>query len=79
MEILSYSFVQLGILAALILAGIHAYLGFHVVSRGVIFVDLSLAQVAALGAVISISLGFEEGILRYLISLVFTFAIVKLP
>jgi zinc/manganese transport system permease protein len=65
--------VQLALFAALILAGIHAYLGFHVVSRGVIFVDLSLAQVAALGAVIAISLGFEEGIWRYIISLLFTF------
>src|SRR6266545_4639525 len=36
--------------ASLILAGIHAYLGVHVVERGVIFVDLSLAQIAALGA-----------------------------
>lgn len=72
-EALSYSFVQLAVLAALILAGIHAYLGFHVVSRGVIFVDLSLAQVAALGAVIAIAFGFEEGIWRYVISLFFTF------
>src|ERR1044071_5008898 len=36
-------------LASLILTGIHAYLGVHVVERGVIFVDLSLAQIAALG------------------------------
>jgi len=72
-EIFSYSFVQLAILAALVLAGIHAYLGFHVVSRGVIFVDLSLAQVAALGAVIAITFGFEEGVWRYIISLLFTF------
>src|SRR6185503_18580430 len=35
--------------ASLILTGIHAYLGLHVVERGVIFVDLSLAQFAALG------------------------------
>src|SRR5205085_2299643 len=33
--------------ASLILTGIHAYLGVHVVERGVIFVDLSLAQIAA--------------------------------
>jgi zinc/manganese transport system permease protein len=33
----------------LILAGIHCYLGLHVLARGVIFVDLSLAQVAAFG------------------------------
>jgi zinc/manganese transport system permease protein len=73
LDIFSYTFVQLAILAALILAGIHAYLGFHVVSRGVIFVDLSLAQVAALGAVIAITFGFEEGVWRYVISLLFTF------
>lgn len=73
LEILSYSFVQLAVAAALVLAGIHAYLGFHVVSRGVIFVDLSLAQVAALGAVLAMTLGFEGGALRYAIALTFTF------
>ena len=40
--------------ASLILTGIHAYLGVHVVERGVIFVDLSLAQIAALGATIAL-------------------------
>ena len=35
--------------AALILVGIHGYLGLHVIAREVIFVDLALAQVAALG------------------------------
>jgi zinc/manganese transport system permease protein len=72
LELLSYDFVQLAILCVLILAGIHAYLGYHVVSRGVIFVDLSLAQVAALGAVVAFCLGVESATARYLISLVFT-------
>jgi zinc/manganese transport system permease protein len=36
-------------LACLVLAGVHVYLGLHVLARGVIFVDLALAQVAALG------------------------------
>jgi zinc/manganese transport system permease protein len=36
-------------LACLVLTGIHTYLGLHVLARGVIFVDLALAQVAALG------------------------------
>ena len=44
--------------ASLILTGIHAYLGVHVVERGVIFVDLSLAQIAALGAAVSLLLPF---------------------
>src|SRR5512134_3630574 len=44
--------------ASLILTGIHAYLGVHVVERGVIFVDLSLAQIAALGSTLAILLPF---------------------
>jgi zinc/manganese transport system permease protein len=63
--------------ASLILAGIHAYLGVHVVERGVIFVDLSLAQIAALGATIALLLPFSNGDPHapfvYWISLAFTF------
>jgi zinc/manganese transport system permease protein len=63
--------------ASLILTGIHAYLGVHVVERGVIFVDLSLAQIAALGAAIAILLPFTNGDphapVVYWISLGFTF------
>src|SRR5213076_3292090 len=44
-------------LACLVLTGIHVYLGLHVLARGVIFVDLALAQVAALG----IALAFLAG------------------
>ena len=47
--------------ASLILTGIHAYLGVHVVERGVIFVDLALAQIAALGATIAILMPFTGG------------------
>ncbi|MBW2699231.1 MAG: metal ABC transporter permease [Deltaproteobacteria bacterium] len=36
----------------IILVGIHSYLGLHVIRRRVIFVDLALAQIAALGAVV---------------------------
>jgi zinc/manganese transport system permease protein len=63
--------------ASLILTGIHSYLGVHVVERGVIFVDLSLAQIAALGASIAILLPFTGGDPHgrgvYWISLFFTF------
>lgn len=41
---------------SLILTGIHTYLGLHVLERGLIFVDLSLAQLAALGAAIGMLL-----------------------
>ena len=63
--------------ASLILTGIHAYLGVHVVERGVIFVDLSLAQIAALGGTIAILLpvsgGDPHAPVVYWISLAFTF------
>jgi len=60
--------------ASLILTGIHAYLGVHVVERGVIFVDLSLAQIAALGASIALLVtGEAHGPRVYWISLAFTF------
>jgi zinc/manganese transport system permease protein len=53
------TFLAAPIVASLIIAGIHAYLGLHVVERGVIFVDLSLAQIASLGAAIAVWQGFD--------------------
>jgi zinc/manganese transport system permease protein len=44
-------------LACLVLTGIHVYLGLHVLARGVIFVDLALAQVAALGISVAVLAG----------------------
>jgi len=59
--------------AGLILTGIHAYLGVHVVERGVIFVDLSLAQIAALGTTIAYLAGHElHSPISYFWSLGFT-------
>ena len=72
MEILQ--FLILPFIASLILTGIHAYLGVHVVERGVIFVDLALAQIAALGATIAILAGMDpHGRGSYWFSLAFTF------
>ena len=61
--------------ASLILTGIHAYLGVHVVERGVIFVDLSLAQIAALGLTVAYLAGYDihTSHQAYLFSLGFTF------
>ena len=71
------AFLAAPFVASLILTGIHAYLGVHVVERGVIFVDLSLAQIAALGATIALLLpisgGDPHGTAVYWISLAFTF------
>src|SRR5499433_2980109 len=72
MEILQ--FLIWPFVASLILTGIHAYLGVHVVERGVIFVDLALAQIAALGATLAIINGmYPHGQASYWLSLGFTF------
>lgn len=44
-------------LVALCLTGIHTYLGQQVLARNIIFVDLALAQIAALGATVAFMLG----------------------
>ncbi len=60
--------------ATVLIVIIHAYLGLHVVERGVIFVDLSLAQVAALGATVASLAGFElHSTMAYVFSLAFAF------
>src|ERR1035437_7554264 len=48
------------LMACLLLQGMLVYLGLHIVRREVIFVDLALAQVASLGACVSLLLGHEE-------------------
>src|SRR5690242_14033792 len=69
-----FEFLLAPFIASLILTGIHAYLGVHVVERGVIFVDLSLAQIAALGTTIAVLYGMEpHSVASYVVSLVFTF------
>ena len=63
-------------LACLIVTGIHVYLGIHVIARKVIFVDLALATIAALGAVWGALLGWDIAEDTWAIkgfSLVFTF------
>jgi|WetSurMetagenome_2_1015567.scaffolds.fasta_scaffold67295_2 zinc/manganese transport system permease protein len=73
LDLLLQPFVLLAAAAGLVLAGIHAYLGFHVVSRGVIFVDLSLAQAAAFGSVIALLVGMvPHSVPEYFVSLCFT-------
>src|SRR6266581_1429668 len=73
MEILP--FLLAPFVASLILTGIHAYLGVHVVERGVIFVDLALAQIAALGATVAVVVGMDpHGRAAYWISLAYAVA-----
>ena len=61
------------LVACLLLTGIHVYLGLHVLARGVIFVDLALAQVAALGVTIAFLAGHPiQSEAAYWYALVFT-------
>ena len=46
-------------LMCLVLTGIHAYLGVHVLAREVVFVDIALAQIAALGATAAFLFGYD--------------------
>lgn len=67
------TFMAPAIVLCIILVGICGYVGIHVVMREVIFIDIALAQIAALG----VSFGFFMGLelsdpLIYLLSLSFT-------
>jgi zinc/manganese transport system permease protein len=62
------------LLALILLPGLLVYFGLHVVERGIIFVDLALAQIAALGICVAIAMGSHPGhdVLPYVLSVVFT-------
>jgi zinc/manganese transport system permease protein len=62
------------LLALILLPGLLVYFGLHVVERGIIFVDLALAQIAALGVCVAVALGSHPGhdLLPYVLSVVFT-------
>ncbi|NNL30404.1 MAG: metal ABC transporter permease, partial [Gemmatimonadetes bacterium] len=59
--------------AAMIILFTHAYFGLHVIEREVIFVDLALAQIAALGSTVAFMLGAAHGSMEgYVFSFAFT-------
>ncbi len=55
------SFMAAPFAACLVLVGIHAYFGIHIIERRVLFVDLAVAQFAALGAVVGFAAGHHPG------------------
>ena len=65
MDIFLYPF-----LGCVVLILIHAYFGIHVLERGIIFVDLSLAQFISLGTTLSLVLG-HNGSYRYVLPAIF--------
>ena len=64
------SFLMYPFLACLLLILIHAYFGIHILERGIIFVDLALAQFIGIGIALSFLLGEEK---IFLLSLLFAF------
>ena len=71
-------FLSAPITACVLLAGILSYFGNHILTRGIIFIDIALAQIAALGTMIGLLLGFaEESASVELVSLAFTLIIIS--
>jgi zinc/manganese transport system permease protein len=64
------TFLAYPFLACVLLILIHTYFGIHILERGIIFVDLSLAQFIGLGMALSFSFG-HEGAEAYITSLFF--------
>ncbi|MFC1513527.1 metal ABC transporter permease [candidate division KSB1 bacterium] len=74
----TFTFLLPPITACVLLAGILGYFGNHVLTRGIIFIDIALAQIAALGTMIGILIGFaDESASVELISLAFTLIIIS--
>ncbi len=67
------------IVACILFAGILGYFGNHILSRGIIFIDIAVAQIAALGTMIGILLGYaEESAGVQIISYVFTIIVISI-
>ena len=60
-------------MACVLLPWLLVYLGLHVVQRGIIFIDIAMAQMASLGICVAVLIGFEpEDLMAYVIGLAVT-------
>lgn len=67
-----FNIMGAAIVACLLLGTIYVYFGVHIVRRGVIFVDLALAQVTAMGTTVAFLAGYPlDGMVAYFYSLAF--------
>ncbi len=74
----SLIFLAPPIAACVLLAGMLSYFGNHIISRGIIFIDIAVAQIAALGTMIGLLLGFSvDSSTVQIISYVFTLIIIS--
>jgi zinc/manganese transport system permease protein len=63
------------IAASILLPWLLVYLGLHVVQRGIIFIDIAMAQMASLGICVAVLIGYEpESLASYGIALGVTLA-----
>ncbi len=70
-------FLAAPVTASIILAGMLGYFGSHILARRIIFIDIAVAQIAALGTMIGLLLGFaEEAIQVQMLSYLFTLVII---
>lgn len=73
----SLFFLATPIAASIILAGMLGYFGTHILARRIIFIDIAVAQVAALGTMIGLLLGYaEEAMEVQILSYLFTLLII---
>jgi zinc/manganese transport system permease protein len=72
-------FLGAPITISILMAGMLGYFGNHILSRGIIFIDIALAQIAALGTMLGLLLGFAEGSGSVqIVSLIFTLVIISI-
>jgi zinc/manganese transport system permease protein len=69
MEVLAFLFYPF--LGCVLLILIHAYFGIHILERGIIFVDLAMAQFIALGIALAYLLGHEDAMYRTVYAILF--------
>jgi zinc/manganese transport system permease protein len=53
-------FLAAPVTASVLIAGMLGYFGTHILTRKIIFIDISVAQIAAVGTMIGLLLGFAE-------------------
>tara|TARA_E500000178_G_C16906167_1_gene700376 strand:+ start:144 stop:926 length:783 start_codon:yes stop_codon:yes gene_type:complete len=67
-----FSLLLLPFFITIILVLIHVYFGSFVLKRGILFIDIALAQWAALGYLVGVAFAIESAILLFLIGFIFT-------
>ena len=72
-------FLAAPITVSVLLAGMLSYFGNHILSRGIIFIDIALAQIAALGTMLGLIIGLTDGSpFLQIVSLIFTLVIISI-